>query len=271
MSNHLHLLFIAKDAEQAVQFYSELMKKITDYYKKLLSLPRLELWEPNGAVLSEILDLESAKDRIAYLFANPSRANLVDSINDYPGFSSYESFKTDTSCTETVPWVRQPSIRPLPHPTLTERQDRFLTNKLCSRTKLSHPLTVEPRAAFTAFGVREELDLVKIQNSIKQEIERREECYRSARVENGTKILGANALRKESIRKAHTPKRTAADRKILFHTTMKDLAMEFLARFDVFCARCRDAYEDYKRGNQNAQWPPGAFRPPMGPLANALA
>lgn len=274
MGNHLHLLFVAKDAEQAMRFYSELMKKITDYYKRLFALPRLELWEPNGAVLSRVLDVESAKDRIAYLFSNPSKANLVDSITDYPGFSSWDSFSkanADEAVTEPVPWIRQPSIPPLPQSSLTERQDRFITGKLISEAQTAHNLTVHAGAAFAVFGIKEKAELASIGESIQREIARREEEYRRDRFKNGSKVLGKNALRRESLRKAHTPKREATDRKVLFHTTIKQLATEFLAQFDAFCNKCREAYRAHRAGHSHVHWPPGAFRPPMGPMANAIA
>lgn len=274
MSNHLHLLFIAKDSEACTQFYAELMKKITDYMKRLLGLDTLELWEPGGPVLSRVLDLNSALDRVAYLYANPSRADLVDSISDYPGFSSWKDFgaspDSDLYC-EQVPWIRQPAISVLPSRILNERQDMFLTQKLRKSSKILHALTSHPNAFYSVFGVFDKQEILQLNLAILADITQREAQYADARKSLGTTAKGVNALKREPIMKSHKPKREPSDRKILFHTSCKALALEFLEQFNHFCEQCRDAYHAWRSGDYFATWPPGAFRPPLRPVACALA
>ena len=273
MANHLHLLFIAKDAESCAQYYAELMKKITDYYKALLGYDYLELWEKGGPVVSRILDLDRAIDRIAYLYSNPGRANLVASVDDYPGFSSWGEFRADptkNSHTEIVPWVRQPSIRKAPSRHLDERQDKFLTEELKTAAKLTHDLTFSPNSLYQAFGVSDAEQVSSYNERVLLEIRNREEEYARERELGGKTCFGKYALQKEPLMKPHLPKRSAFDRKILFHTSHKELAFSFLRQFQLFCRRCREAYVAWREGNYLEKWPPGAFRPPLRPVANAI-
>lgn len=272
MANHLHLLFIAKDAEACSQFYSELMKKITDYLKRLLGFPALELWEPGGPVLSQVLDVHKACERVAYLYANPAKADLVDEISQYPGFSSWKPYAAhpeQDSHTEIVPWIRQPAISVVPS-RLDERQDKFVTEKLKSSATEFHPLSFHPNALFYVFGVKDKNEISRLNSSIMAEIREREERYAKRRAAEGKTAMGAGRLRREPLMKPHTPKKKSSDRKILFHTSCQELARAFIRTFDVFCDACKEAYTAWRDGNYQAQWPPGAFRPPMRPVANAI-
>lgn len=273
MSNHLHLLFIAKDAEACAQFYAELMKKITDYMKRLLGLRALELWEPGGPVLSRILDLESALDRVAYLYANPSRADLEDSVSAYPGYSSWTAFSAapEIDChIERIPWIRQPAISRLPSRIIDDRQDQLITEKLRRSSKIFHELGLHPNAIYSVFGIDQKQEMLQLNQAILAEIEEREAQYAATRKNLGKKVKGAHALKRQPIMKDHTPKKDGSERKILFHTSSKALALQFLEQFSHFCEHCRDAYHAWRHGNYLATWPPGAFRPPLRPVANAL-
>ena len=80
MSNHPHLILVAQDAEQCMRFYAELQKRITDAIKRLLGRKFLRLWEGRPLV-AQIADLDAAKDRIAYLYGNPSAADVTVNID----------------------------------------------------------------------------------------------------------------------------------------------------------------------------------------------
>lgn len=276
MANHLHLLFIAKDAYAAACFYGELTKKITDYMKRLLGLPALELWESRGATVSEVLDLESALSRITYVYCNPARADLVQSVDAYPGFSSWKPFASSPERsihTELVPWIRQPSIKPIPcGASLSERQDRFLARSLELRNQRHvEQLTVAPNAWYAVFGVTDTAEIERFNSRLFASIREREEVFAKQRQADGRHVMGVSKLKQLPIMRAHTPERDPTDRKILFHTSDSELAVGFLARFREFCAQCREAFEACREGKSAVVgWPPGAFRPPMCPLANAV-
>jgi len=72
--SHPHLIVVSKDAQQLVNFYSEIQKKVTDILKRLLGLSFLHVWEGNVSVI-KIGDVEAVKDRISYLYANPAQDN----------------------------------------------------------------------------------------------------------------------------------------------------------------------------------------------------
>jgi hypothetical protein len=74
----------------------------------------LDLWE-GTATLAEIADLDAAIERISYLYANPAQDNLEDSIEKFPGYSSWQEYQQapsvlDAQSSEDFPWLRLPSL-----------------------------------------------------------------------------------------------------------------------------------------------------------------
>ena len=105
--SHPHLIVVSKDAQQLVNFYSEIQKKITDILKRLLGLEYLEIWEGACSVI-KLGELDTVIDRIAYLYANPAQDDLEDSIEKFPGASSWKDFqsclsKLNDTAEETYP------------------------------------------------------------------------------------------------------------------------------------------------------------------------
>jgi hypothetical protein len=87
MNNHSHQHFIPDDPHKKTKFYMEYQKKVTDTVRKLTKLKQLQLWEPRPSVFF-MAQLEDAIKRIVYLFVNPAKAGLVETIDEYPGLNT---------------------------------------------------------------------------------------------------------------------------------------------------------------------------------------
>ena len=156
MANHPHIIIIIKDAEAAKCFYAELKKKLTDSLKAMLGFNYLHLWEPRPNV-SRLRYFEDVMAKIAYVYANPSRADLVDSIEEYPGYSSYDDFRNcpnqvEAKVSELVPWIQHSRLGRVPA-LLSDKTDAFLTKKYLSEAKKKHMLIVEPNLWMKCFGI----------------------------------------------------------------------------------------------------------------------
>ena len=80
---------------------------------------------------AEILDLETAIDRQVYIFLNPAQANLVDSIDDYPGETTWAAFlktkaQVDAYHEREVPWIRLATVPELSSPCPSKNNEEFL-------------------------------------------------------------------------------------------------------------------------------------------------
>jgi hypothetical protein len=255
-----------------MQFYGEVKKRITDYIKRLLGLPHLSIWEKNTSVM-EIGDLEAAKDHVAYLYANPAQDHIEESIEKFPGYSSWKIFQKLTDSLESqhsrsFPWLRLPSIPSIPSSVLTDTQDCNLVRLITKRNKTKHLLIRKPNAWMKCFGIKTDEEVQEINRGILELIKKKEHVAKIFRQENDKQVLGSQKMRMQPILKPHKPKKQG--RRVFIITTNNELRMRAIQEFRLFCEACRDCYQRWKQGDFTVSWPPGAFKPPLPPNMNLL-
>lgn len=269
LNNHLHLILIARDPAQCAKFIMELKKKITDYVKRLTGKNFLNLWE-DGSMIAEILDEECVQRRIAYFYTNAGRADLVDSISEYPGLSTWSQFSNartvDSKFTEPIPWVRLPAVHMLPSQALTERQDSFIVNKLRKSSTLKHDLTVEPNAWMKCFGI-DDSEVDEINENIRARVHDEEKEFRAERARTGKTVIGASKLKRRGITWDHVPKKR--ERRIFVLSSLNELRMQYIDFISELCEHCRELYGMACAGAR-VDWPPGIFAPRIPPLCSLV-
>ena len=270
--NHPHIVVILKDADLARRFYMEIQKKLTDAIKRLLGLEYLNIWAGTPRVI-EIPDLESAIKMIAYYYANPAAAHLVESIEQYLGLSSWTDFGANMDKLSAVvvyeyPWIHLPTIPKLPRRSVSEIQDRHIVDILLSKNKKMHRLEIKPNAWMRFFNITTDKEAAAVNARILARLHHNEKVCQRWRERKGWRVLGGKALYEQPIMAPHTPKKHG--RRIFCVAATKQLRIALIKEFKEFCAKCRECYRRWKLGDYLVQWPPGAFLPPLPPLANAV-
>ena len=270
--SHTHLIIVAWDAYACVNFYAEIQKKITDALKRLLGLSHLIIWEGDPMVC-ELGDLERAKERIVYLYENPSQDNLVESIDKFPGYSSWREFlkckgQLAGTSTEMHPWIRLPSIPELSSPMPSPREDDNVVRLLRHRNKAKHQLVRKPNDWMRCFGVTKDEDAEKINTEIIAMLREREDKHANDRKKDNRTVMGVAKLTSQPILADHTPKKN--DRRIYINTSVNEIRMKRIREHRHFSEECRRCYEAWKRGDFTVVWPEGAFKPPLPPNFNYL-
>lgn len=264
MGNHPHIMIEAGDRDQCKRFYGELQKQLTDAVKRLTGKKYLNLWRRNCTSVVRYGDLAAVQRRIAYLFANPARANLVDSIERYPGVSSFQVFMTapptlDAEVTESCPWIQAPMIRRLPSLSVTERQDRALTEWMRSKAMEHHDLTYHPNRWMRRFGITTPEEIKEVNAGILRQLREFEEEARQTRIRKGWKVMGAARLRRQALDiGTYTP---PPSQRIFVYAVNPETRILMIREHRLFCQRCRECYEAWKQGNFLVPWPPGAYQP----------
>ena len=272
MANHCHNMVVSRDINQLKNFYAEVQKKICDYIKRLLNLEQLDLWEGNISVI-RIADFAAAKERIAYFYANPARANLVDSIEQYPGYTTHRIFQSARDSirarhTELVPWIQCPAITPLPSASITETQDKFLTERLIKSARKKHKLTFHPNIWMRCFGRISPTEVKKANHDIALMIVALEDEARIRRAKENKTVLGARRLLKQPFMREHTPRKYG--RRIFVIARDQKIRRRFIKIVQWVDDLCTSIYERWKRCDYSAEWPPGTFMPPRPLFANKL-
>ena len=273
MGNHPHIIIVAKDKKACTQFYGEIQKQLTEAVKRLLGLKHLNLWNNNATSVIPYHDIETVCYRIAYLYANPARANLVQTVSRYPGLSSWREFQADKANIDArhskqCPWIRSPYIESLQHPTVSEFNDYRLCNKWRRKAKHSHELVIEPNAWMKTFGIDTGAEVEETNERIMAFHTVLEEEAREKRVADKRKVMGRKKLRSRPINLSYQPKKTS--RRIFTYSLDPKLRVYLIEAYQEFCANCRECYERWKLGDFSVQWPPGAFLPPMPHVKNEI-
>lgn len=276
MGNHAHMLAIFKDPKQASNFYAEVQKKLTESLKSLLGLSHLRLWE-GRPVVAQVLDLAAAIEQVAYLYANPARANLVDSISEYPGCSSWTAFQEavasgnhqlDAKVEREVMWVPYAKIPPLPAEALKKHADTDFT-ELLSKKGGPHNLELYPNAWMKCFDITSPERIAEVNQAVLARVAENEQEHRDKRAEEQKGVLGERLLRVQPILRPHVPKGRANRRRVFVICSEKEQRIGFIRMVKALCRLARRYYHDALKGIHR-NWPPGMFKPPLRPLASAL-
>jgi len=268
--SHPHIIVVTRDAQQLVNFYCEVQKKVTDILKRLLGLDHLQLWDGRPSVI-KVGDIDAAIERISYLYANPAQDNLEDCIEAFPGASSWKDFqrcerslnaKAETKC----PWIRLPSVPRLSSDILSPEEDYDVIKQLKASNKKFHTLIRQPNAWMRCFGIR---NPGEINDRIIIRIRSREAYARELRIDEQKNVLGAARLKNQKILQSHTPPKR--EKRIFIITTVNEIRLEFIDRMKKFQSLCRKCLARWKAGEFSVEWPPEAFKPPLPPRINLLA
>ncbi len=266
MSNHIHMIVVLRDGYAATQFYGELQKRLTEFIKRILGLEKMNLWEGDPMV-ALIQDAEALIKRLAYFYANPSRANRTDCIEDYPGLTSWTEFKQadriDSLFTYEVPWIRIPTVPKVGARRVSRQEDSELTALLIKKTRKKSPLSIEPNAWMRCFGL-EDKDVAALNGECVKRLRAAEKEAQALREAQGKKAKGCASLREEAIMRPHTPKKR--ERRVFVIGTDKETRISYIEFVKSILAECRQLF----LRNLLHLWPPGVFRPSMRMRASAV-
>ncbi len=273
MGNHPHILAIPLDADDFKSFYDLVEKELTEAIKKLTGLEYANIWEgsPKVTLIASVDDLVT---ELGYIYANPATADLEDTIERYPGVSTWQQFlkarpERKATVKKLCPWIRRPMIEKLPGRALTFAQDNFYAKGMLKKAKKSsHPLTISPYAWAKTFHI-EDSELPAIREKIIKEVRANEAAARELRREKGKRVIGRNKLRKTPVLAPHKPKKKGPALCVIAQD--KDLRLMLLEEFKHFCNLCCEAYEAWRRGDMTVEWPPGAYKPPPPRTVNHFA
>ncbi len=253
MGNHIHLISYVECPESFIKFYAILAKSLTDLIKKKLGLKQLNLWEPRPMV-AQILDYEAACRRFAYLFSNPSRANLVSDIDQFPGANSFASFKSASSVNsalaESCTWTFPRRLKSEPDDGSPQKTHR-----------ISISLAVSPLIWLPVFNKNNPSDTARKIISMVRTQEEKD----FIRLKGANRVaFGASFLIKEQITLDYQPKKYS--RRLFYMSCDAEVAAKYRAKVAKAELLAKSLYRNRFRHGLPVEWP-AAIVPPRGPMS----
>ena len=262
MSNHFHMIVTPTDPASIPPFVAFIKRESAHMINHMVGRERHTVWE-EGYDSVPILDFEKVIERLAYIYTNPPRAGLEDSIDKYPNISSWNAVINGT---ETI------SRRAIPrenYPRMPGRKLGFDEQQLQLESTIEQ-CTVEYSLTFDSFGwlrcyeETREQDPEVIRKKILDLVRAIEADLRKKRK---FPVKGAHALRLDQIDLNYQPKKRGK-RMICLASTI-ELRLRFISWFKHWSEIAQEVYQRWKCGDYSVLFPPGFFLP-GGALASNL-
>ena len=93
---HIHMIIRVWNPEDVPGFMERFKTELSHYLNNLVGRNKKTIWS-DGYDSPAIILADDVIDKIVYLYTNPVKDGLIDSINHYPGLSSWSSFNNRKS------------------------------------------------------------------------------------------------------------------------------------------------------------------------------
>jgi hypothetical protein len=259
MGNHYHIILTGRGA-QISPFLGYMQAEIAKALKQLH--PRYyetKVWRTRFKE-QHLCIPEAVFKAIAYLYNNPTRANLVENIDEYPGLSSWKMMMSGGYAIEAG-WVPSRLLSGF-HKKIRTRTPVQLARHLKQLATSTHSLRIHPFAWKRCFEeTRSHTD-----EELLCEIVRRVRCREQSSAELRTgPVIGARRLKRRSIFRDYRPKKKKFDRTPYLICPDKELRKVFIQGYRNFCDMCRSAWNALMRGVKGVEFPRGAYLPGAPP------
>ena len=267
LGNHFHMIIVVRNPNDVSNFIGYVKAETAHAINRLLARPQRTVWQ-DGYDSPILLTPRDVMKYIRYIYLNPARANLTESIDDYPGVSSWELHKKGIY-TRVCKRLSRDSINPLWNPALSIAEQRRLVDTYQSQAGTEHEFVLEADAWMECFPELEGVSASEINRELLKEIASEEKLLSKERREAKQSVIGATTLRRQSMTKEHEPKKRSRRMICICHDrTLRRACIEFFKRL---CEEAREVYEAWKRGELLKRVPAGMFAPRVPSLESKLA
>ncbi|MCO6429922.1 MAG: transposase, partial [Deltaproteobacteria bacterium] len=260
-SNHLHLIAVVENPYDICNFMKWFKTESAHAINKLLGRRKRTVW-CEGYDSPVVLTRKSVINKIVYIYSNPSTDGLEESIDNYPGLSSWQAFVKGKDVESYHPWVRRFMVPEVTGLSLTKISE--IAQTLKKSIKAKHLLKITPNAWMECFGVTNEKRKLAINKRIIAMVRENENQMRKERGLSGAKVIGRQKLISRHMDMSYRPNRSGKR----MHCISSDipLRVKFLTEKKAVVAEGRKVSERWKVGDFSVPYPPGLFPPSMPTL-----
>lgn len=267
MNNHIHFIIIIKEPIHLAEFLNHFKTNTALAINKLTNIKKGSVWE-KGSDSPVILDLYALIKKVAYIYNNPSKANIVSSIDEYPNLNSFKFFKNNSGkgffrcfhfSRTDIPRVEMEK-EALPN----YYKNLFL--KTINKKKAFYKLETNSYLAFKALSHTDKnITFETYQKLVLELIQKQEKDFFKKRNDEKKSLLGVKALKSQSIFYEYLPHRRNSHKMICISSDV-EIRIDYILRFKELVKSARESYKNWRLKNNLQNFPPGfflAWRPPL--------
>ena len=253
MTNHFHMLVVVRNPADVPMFVKHIKQETAAAINRLCGVRQNTVWT-RGFDDPIVLTSDKALDIIKYIYKNPVNAHLVNSIEQYPGVSSWRMFK-DKEYSKKCVWLKRSSFSVVHNLTqLSECTQTQLIDEFAGEDPIHHTFKLEPNAWMECFEEYQNADCDSINQKIINEI-----LCEERQVEHPNGVLGASKLKMQPVNKKH--KSSKYSKRMFCICSNVELRKKYISYLKYISQKAKDAYKAIKKGICEIVFPPGTFMP----------
>ncbi|MDR2337786.1 MAG: transposase [Deltaproteobacteria bacterium] len=253
MPNHFHLLVVVRNPSDVPSFLRVLKMESAAVINRICGVRQNTIWT-DGFDDPIVLTSDKVIDIIKYIYKNPAISNLVKSIEQYPGLSSWSMFKKGETCRECI-WLRRSKFYKIENLGLmTDKKQGEIINEIAGDDPIFHNFELEPNAWTKCFPEYNNVNVEELTNRIIKEIQQEEKNLKHPKG-----VVGAKKLKTQSINKKF--KSSKYSKRMFCISSNINLRKTYITYFKFVTQKAKQAYMAIKNGVCNVIFPPGTFMP----------
>ncbi len=204
---------------------------------------------------------------IGYIYSNPAKDNLVGSVDDYPGFSTWKMFLKGE---HTKFWkrIRRPQYRALTPDSHNLSGYTREAERLLGDSNEVESFTLEPNAWLEAFGITDRAQQEQVNLRVIQLIRYLELRAERKRQRQHKRVIGREKLIRQEFDVSYRPDRKG--RRMWCLSDERSIRIAYIRSLKRLKQEARRVLALWRMGDTTAKYPPGLYPPSMPKLANVL-
>ncbi len=265
-ATHIHMIVVVENPNDVSGFISRFKTESAHMLNRVLGRAKRTVW-CNGYDSPVVLTPLRTLIAITYLYANPAKDNLEDSITKYPGLSSWGMF---TSGERTKLWkrIRRPALHALSPDSHNLRGYTKEAERVLRDSKNLHSFRLHPNAWMEAFGITDPSEQAEWNERLKESLFAIEVEAREERVRLNRRPMGQEKLKTQAMDKYYQSKRSG--RRMWCLCEDRSLRVTFIAQIKELIHSARLVYRRWILGDFSVPYPLGLYPPSMPKLAEPL-
>ena len=258
---HIHMIVIVNNPQDIPGFMERFKTESAHYLNRLLGRRKRTIW-CDSYDSPALLTAADVIKKIVYLYTNPVKDGLIDSINHYPGLSSWENYQKSKN-TIITSLLSRDDIQKVP-------QDSGWTifnnmkNLLLRAAKRKAKLVLNPNGWLRAFNNENETFAEEANTEINQKIKEQEELQAKEK----SSFMGKTKLENQGIRLDYQSNRSG--KKMWCICSDIPYRIRYILYIKSLCEEAKAVFEKYIQGDFSLPYPPGLFPPRLPLLCNLV-
>lgn len=260
-ANQMHMLLRVEDPENVPRFVGYLKQETAHAINRLLGRRRKSVWVSDYDAPT-ILDLDKFLEMYAYCLLNPVKDKLVNSMDHYPGVSTWKMLKRKQwkrSCLR----IRRSSITRLDNPARPWEESDKVVRELRATSRGESVFKLSAYSWKQCFERSRDLTDEQAHEMLLSAID----AFLS-KLPTATAHRDPNRLTRQSLLKPYTPKKFG--KKMICLSSLRSLRMPFIQFAKSLFAKARAVFMAWCAGDLSLAYPPGLFAPHLPRNGNLL-